>query len=197
MHGAEIELKFPVASLSSLERRLRELGFTAVTPRTFESNTLYDTPGRSLRERGELLRVRQYGGKSTVTHKRHPDQEELGSLYKVRIETESEVSDGAALAEIFGRLGFGPAFHYEKYRSEYDDPQGLGHAVIDETPIGIYAELEGPTGWIDRTLEALGIDPATCLTDSYGRLFLQWKERTGSDAEHLTFDEVRPAVLAG
>jgi adenylate cyclase class 2 len=64
------------------------------------------------------------------------------------------------------------------------------HLVIDETPIGDFGELEGPTAWIDATLARLGIDPATCLTDSYGRLFLAWKERTGSPAEHLTFDEI-------
>ncbi len=196
MQAAEIELKFPVASLSSLERRLRELGFRVVTERTFESNTLYDTPERTLRGRGELLRVRQYGDKAVVTHKRHPEHEELGTIYKVRVETESEVADGAALAEIFTRLGYGPAFRYEKYRSEYDDAEGLGHAVIDETPIGIYAELEGPTGWIDRTLEALGVDPGHCLTQSYGKLFLEWKERTGSGAEHLTFEEVGAVAMA-
>ena len=197
MQGAEIELKFPVASLASLERRLRELGFRMDTPRTFESNTLYDTPQRDLKARGELLRVRHYGNKAIVTHKRHPDQEELGTIYKVRVETESEVTDGEALAEIFTRLGYGPAFRYEKYRSEYSDPDGLGHAVIDETPIGIYAELEGPTDWIDRSLRALGVDPQSCLTESYGKLFLQWKQRTGSDAEHLTFDQVGVPVLAG
>ena len=197
MQAAEIELKFPVGSLSSLERRLRELGFHMDTPRTFESNTLYDTPVRSLKERGELLRVRQYGSKAIVTHKRHPDHEEPGSKYKVRVETESEVADGAALAEIFTRLGYVPAFRYEKYRSEYSDPLGIGHAVIDETPIGIYAELEGPPEWIDRTLAALGVDPLDCLTESYGKLFLLWKERTRSGAEHLTFEEVGTAVLAG
>ena len=197
MQAAEIELKFPVVSLSALERQLQQLGFRMDTGRTFESNTLYDTPLRDLKARGELLRVRHYGNKATITHKRHPDQEELGTIYKVRVETESEVTDGEALAEIFTRLGYGPAFRYEKFRSEYTSPDGLGHAVIDETPIGIYAELEGPTDWIDRTLHALGIDPNDCLTESYGKLFLEWKQRTGSDAEHLTFEEVASAVLAG
>jgi adenylate cyclase class 2 len=66
----------------------------------------------------------------------------------------------------------------------------LGHLVIDETPIGNYAELEGPPAWIDATVSALGIDPARCITDSYGRLFLSWKQRTGSSADHLTFDQI-------
>ena len=196
MQSPEIELKFAVPSLSDLERRIEQLGFQMDTPRTFEQNTLYDTPERILRERGELLRVRQYGEKHIITHKRHPDQEDPASIYKVRIETESEVSDGAALAEIFTRLGFSPAFRYEKFRSEYHHPDhAAGHLVIDETPIGIYAELEGPPSWIDRTLAELEIDPAACLTESYGKLFLAWKKRTGSSAQNLTFSEIAAPVL--
>jgi len=196
MHSAEIELKFPVSSLGDLEQRLAELGFRLDTPRTFESNVLYDTPDRSLRAKGELLRVRQYGERWVVTHKRHPEDEDAASRFKVRIETESEVSDGEALAEIFSRLGFEPAFRYEKYRSEYSHPRACaGHVVVDETPIGVYAELEGPTGWIDQTLVALGVDAADCLTESYGRLFNAWKKRTGSPAENLTFEEVKALEL--
>ena len=195
MMSAEIELKFRVDSLPALERQLPLLGFHLETPRTFEQNTLYDTPDRSLKARGEILRVRQYGGRWVVTHKRHPEEEDTASIYKVRIETESEVADGAALAEMFTRLGFGPAFRYEKYRTEY--AEGDGYLVLDETPIGVFAELEGPTDWIDRRLEALGVDPEICLTESYGKLFLAWKRETGSPAENLTFDEVQDGVLVG
>ncbi len=198
MQNAEIEVKIPVVSLERFERQLLNAGFQLETPRTFEQNTLYDTPERELRARGEILRVRRYGERQVVTHKRHPDDDDPASVYKVRLETESEVADGAALAEIFTRLGFGPAFRYEKYRSEYTDPHEPGaHLVLDETPIGNFAELEGPTRWIDRTLATLGVSPAECVTESYGKLFLAWKARTGSPAENLTFEEIRPAVLAG
>jgi adenylate cyclase class 2 len=197
MQAPEIELKIPVADVSHFEQQLDEAGFHLDTPRTFEQNTLYDTPGRDLKARGEILRVREYGGKYIVTHKRHPDEEESGSMYKVRIETESEVADGGALAEIFTRLGYGPAFRYEKFRSEYSDPQtGGAHLVVDETPIGTFAELEGPTVWIDRTLALLGIDPESALTESYGKLFLAWKDRTHSPAENLTFDEIGSEAAA-
>ena len=197
MTNAEIEVKVPVQDVHRFERQLMQAGFHLDTPRTFEQNTLYDTPARDLKARGEILRVRDYGGRHVVTHKRHPDDEDTASMYKVRIETESEVADGAALAEIFTRLGFGPAFRYEKYRSEYSHPDSPGaHLVLDETPIGNFAELEGPTGWIDRMLALLGIDPAICLTESYGKLFLAWKERTHSAAENLTFDEISVPALA-
>ena len=50
----EVEIKFRIDDLRSLQRKLRALGFRLQTPRTFESNTLYDFPGAVLRSRGEL-----------------------------------------------------------------------------------------------------------------------------------------------
>jgi adenylate cyclase class 2 len=196
MPNHEIELKFPVTDPAALESRLRELGFRIDTPRTFEHNTLYDTPSRDLRARTEILRIRQYGPTWTVTHKGLSNtQTAEPSRYKVRIETETAVIDGPALGHIFEQLGYTPAFTYEKYRTEWSHPdEPSAHLVLDETPIGTYAELEGPPAWIDRTVTQLGIDPATCITDSYGKLFLDWKQRTGSPAENLTFAEISPVA---
>jgi adenylate cyclase, class 2 len=203
MQAAEIELKFPVSDPEDLQTHLPSLGFHLVTPRTFEHNTLYDTPNRDLRARREILRIRQYGTLCTVTHKRQPDQQAPvdTTRYKIRVETETIVAEGEALAEIFRQLGYAPAFVYEKYRTEWSHSTGVNsethaHLVIDETPIGNYAELEGPTAWIDQTLAALNIDPATCLTDSYGKLFLDWKQRSNSLAENLTFAEIAPLALS-
>jgi adenylate cyclase class 2 len=203
MQSAEIELKVPVADVIDLQSRLPALGFHLDTPRTFEHNTLYDTPNRDLRSLRQILRIRQYGSLCTITHKRQPDQQDPvdTTRYKIRIETETAVAEGPALAEILLQLGYTPAFIYEKYRTEWSHTTGpnsetTAHLVIDETPIGNYAELEGPTEWIDQTLAALNIDHATCLTDSYGKLFLDWKERTHSPAEHLTFAEIAPVALS-
>jgi adenylate cyclase class 2 len=200
MQAPEIELKFPVADPTAFQSILPALGFHLDTPRTFEQNTLYDTPGRDLRLRRQLLRLRQYGPLWTVTHKRQPDQIEAADTlrYKVRIETETLVEDGPATAEIFTQLGYGPVFRYEKYRTEWSQllsESTAGHLVVDETPIGTYAELEGPTDWIDCTLASLLIDHAVCLTDSYGKLFLDWKQRMGSPAENLTFAEITAPEL--
>jgi adenylate cyclase class 2 len=213
MQSAEIELKFPVHDLALLQARLPGLGFQLDTPRTFEQNTLYDTPDRALRASRQILRIRRYGDLWTVTHKRPTDPSEQGdpARYKVRIETETNIEDGPALAAIFRQMGYEPVFRYEKFRTQWlhttpsiDGPlfahpahpsqifsaKPILHLVLDETPIGDYAELEGPPAWIDNTLVRLNVDPATCLTDSYGRLFLDWKERTGCSAEHLTFDQI-------
>lgn len=200
MQAAEIELKFPISNLDSLTSRLIQLGFHQDTPRTFEHNTLYDTPARDLRSRREILRIRQYGPVCTVTHKRlSAEDDPRNTRYKVRIETETKVAEGPALAEIFRNLGYVPAFVYDKFRSEWSPPASTevtGHLVIDETPIGSFVEIEGPTAWIDETVAKLGVDPASCLIDSYGKLFLDWKQRTGSPAENLTFTEVASPLLA-
>ena len=237
MQTAEIELKFPIHDLAGLQSRLPGLGFQLDTPRTFEQNTLYDTSSRTLRAVKQILRIRHYGDLWIVTHKRPADPAADGdparsgdlvssrdaasysaaASYKVRIETETLLDDGPALAAIFHQLGFEPVFRYEKFRTEWShatptidgplftDPafpsesisvNPTFHLVLDETPIGDYAELEGPPSWIDDTLALLNVDPTTCLTKSYGSLFLDWRQRTGSLAEHLTFDQIpAPAML--
>jgi adenylate cyclase class 2 len=188
MQAPEIELKFTVVDAEALRAAAFELGFALVTERTFESNTLYDTADRQLRARKEILRLRQYGERAIVTHKRQSAAGDGDLRYKTRIETESIVEDSDALAEIFSQLGYGPVFRYEKYRTEWD--AGSGHLVLDETPIGVWAELEGPPEWIEATLVKLGVAPELQSTESYGKLFLRWKDETGSPAENLTFDEV-------
>jgi adenylate cyclase class 2 len=194
MQAAEIELKFPVADVRRFRTAAEELGFQMVTPRTFESNTLYDSVDRQLRVKKQILRLREYGGLNTVTHKRKADMNDADLRYKTRVETESVVEDVSALAEIFGQLGYQPVFKYEKFRTEFASDEGK--LVLDETPIGVWAELEGDPKWIDSTLAGLGVAEETCITDSYGKLFTKWKDETLSPAENLTFDEVG-AVVAG
>ncbi len=188
MQAAEIELKFSVEDVEALRSGAEMLGFRLVTDRTFESNILYDTADRRLRSRRQILRIRHYGARCTVTHKRVADGEPGDVHYKTRIETESVVEDGDALAEIFLQLGYGPVFRYEKFRTEWELEEG--HLVLDETPIGIWAELEGSPAWIEEILEALRIGRDRCSTESYGAMFLRWKEQTGNSAQNLVFDEV-------
>jgi adenylate cyclase, class 2 len=188
----ETEIKFRVASVDGLTLRLRQAGFQQQTPRTFESNVLYDTPDRKMRAHTEILRIRSYGGRWTVTHKRLPDIGPGEDAHKHRVETETEVADGEALEQIFLSLGLVAAFRYEKWRSEWTDHEG--HCVIDETPIGDYAELEGTPEWIDRTASRIGVDRSEYLTLSYGRLFELWRAEHRSDANDLTFAAIEAVV---
>ncbi len=180
----EIEIKFRIDDLHALNQRLRKSGFRLVTRRTHEINTLYDLPGQLLRKHGELLRLRKYGSEWLLTHKAKGKT----GRYKTRVETETKIENGAKMDAILHALGFAPTFRYEKFRAEWAD--GKGHVVVDETPIGNFGEIEGPSRWIDRTARLLQISRADYITATYADLFFQWKKRTRSRANEMTFKAI-------
>ncbi|MGC2245182.1 MAG: class IV adenylate cyclase [Terriglobales bacterium] len=180
----EVEIKFRIGDLKALTRALKRAGFQNITRRTHEMNSLYDLPGQPLRKRGELLRLRKYGDIWVLTHK----SKGKTGRHKVRAELETPVEKGKQMDAILRALGFAPTFRYEKYRAEWSD--GTGHAVLDETPIGTFGELEGPARWIDRTARSLGIESADYITQTYADLFFRWKRATQSPAPEMTFRAV-------
>jgi adenylate cyclase class 2 len=183
----ETEIKVRLTDRAGFTMLLPALGFHLLTAETMERNVLFDKPDGELRQRGELLRIRQYGDRWILTHKA-PVESSANSTHKVRAETETEIEDGRPLAAIFERLGFAPIFVYEKLRTEWADNEG--HVVVDVTPIGDFAELEGDPAWIDRMAAKLGISPANYMKASYGQLFQEWKRATGHPATNMTFAEI-------
>ncbi len=180
----EVEIKFRVEDLRRLSRKLRTAGFRLKTRRTHEMNTLYDLPGGVLRANKQLLRIREYGAKWTITHKSGTVREKHSS----REELETAVADGQAMDAILRALGYSPSFRYEKFRAEWH--QGKGHVVVDETPIGDFCEIEGPAQWIDRTAKKLGIAEKDYILKNYASLFVEWKEATNSPADEMTFQAI-------
>jgi adenylate cyclase class 2 len=179
----EIEIKLAVPDPRTARRMLRDAGFEVSRPRVFEENTLFDTRDQELRKSSRLLRVRTAGRTSTVTYKGPPE----AGRHKSREELEIEVSDAKAAASIAERVGFQATFRYEKYRTEFRRPRSSGTAVVDETPIGVYLELEGTPTWIDRTAKQLGFSESDYITASYGRLYLDWREKHNSKMENMVF----------
>jgi adenylate cyclase, class 2 len=186
----EIEIKFRIDNIRDLNRRLQKSAFRLVTPRTHEINTLYDLLDKSLRNRGELLRLRKYGSEWILTHK----AKGKAGRHKTRVETETKVEDGAKMDAILHALGFAPTFRYEKFRAEWSD--GKGHVVVDQTPIGDFGEIEGPSRWIDRTAKMLQIAPNDYITATYSELFFQWKKQAKSLANEMTFKAIRSRTRA-
>ena len=181
----ETEIKFAVEDVAALRQKLAQAGFREVTPRTHEMNVLYDFPGRVLRERGELLRLRQYGERWTLTHKARG----VVGKHKQREETETSLADGPAMEKMLNQLGLSESFRYEKFRSEWSD--GHGHIVVDETPVGNFAEIEGAAEWIDKMAGVLGVKAQQYITKSYAELFEEWRKRTRSAATAMTFAACR------
>jgi adenylate cyclase class 2 len=182
----EVEIKFRVSSLRALRRKLRAAEFRLITPRTHEMNTLYDLPGQKLRKRHELLRLRQYGSEWRLTHKsgtkaaRHSSREELETI----------VEDGKEMDAILRSLGYAPSFRYEKFRAEWEQGKGK-KVVVDETPIGNFCEIEGPPRWIDATAKKLEVDRGEYIMKNYATLFGEWKRKTKSNANEMTFKATR------
>jgi len=184
MPAEEVEIKVRVCDLEELSRKLSAAGFRLITPPAHEMNTLYDFSDGRLRGRGEVLRIRKYGLKWTLTHK----SKGSAGKHKSRVETETELVDGEALANVFEAIGLTPSFRYEKYRAEWSD--GEGHVVVDETPIGNIVELEGSPEWIDRTARLLAINESEYITASYAQMFSEWRTKTGSKAREMTWAEM-------
>ena len=159
-------------------------GFQVIHERAFESNVLFDTPERTLRAERRLLRVREFGGVATFTYKGTPDT----GRHKSREELETDVADAGILRLMLDRLGYFPCFRYEKYRTVYQRPgETAGLAVLDETPIGCWIELEGVPEWIDLNAVLLGFTLEQYITESYGALWLKYRGEHGIDSQDMVF----------
>lgn len=94
--------------------------------------------------------------------------------YKIREEHELRISNPEEMPRILQALGLRPCFRYEKFRTTYRLPGLTGLKVeMDETPIGLFVELEGPRAKIDRAARLLGFAPAAYINTSYAALFME------------------------
>lgn len=179
----ETEVKISLDGKTAALDRIRAAGFRESVPRQFEANTLYDTPGKQLRQKEMLLRLRQIGDKSIITWK-GPG---IAGPHKSRPEIETLLGSLDAMSQILQQLGFEPVFRYEKYRTEFSRRDAPGIITLDETPIGDFLELEGPSAWIDQTADLLGFSPRQYILDSYGKLYVADCERRGVPPAQMVF----------
>ncbi len=150
--------------------------------RRLQEDALLDTDDEQLRRQRCVLRVRMENGKSRLTWK-GPVQP---SIMKLREELETVVGDGEVLLRVFGELGLHIWFRYEKYREEFSHEDVI--VAIDETPVGVFVEVEGTENGIADMASALGLTPDDYIVDSYRSLFLQHRERSGLTGSDMVFD---------
>jgi adenylate cyclase class 2 len=184
-HNHETEIKLAVPNPAEARALLRNAQFRILKRRVFEANTVYDTPRLQLRKASQLIRIREAGRIVTLTYKGPP----IAGRHKSREELEVRLGDAANLPAILGKLGYAPIFRYEKYRTEYRRPGESGIATLDETPIGVFLELEGAPAWIDRTARKLGFRETDYITASYGRLYMDWCKRCRVKPGNMVFSE--------
>jgi adenylate cyclase class 2 len=104
---------------------------------------------------------------------------------KVRDELETVIGDGVLLLRLFEELGFHVWFRYEKYREEHAHEDVI--VAIDETPVGVFVEIEGSEQGITAMAEALGRGPDDYVLDSYRGLFLKHRDALGLTGTDMVF----------
>ncbi len=189
----ETEVKIRFAGNAGEAYKLIEgLGYTIRIPRTFETDQLFDRADGSLRASDQVLRVRREqsaeGKRCILTYKGPADRER----YKSREEIETGVTDGDHLVLILDRLGFKGGFRYEKYRTTFGRGDQPGIITVDETPLGIFLELEGPKEWIDFTATHLGFSASDYVISSYVALWMEYLRGRSNTSSNMVFLDPSP-----
>jgi len=181
--ASEIEVKIEVADAGDAARRLIEAGAREVSPRELEDNVLLDWDDARLSRAGKILRVRRMGTKSVLTVK--SPFENAPTAYKIRRETEVQVSDARTLLHALEDVGFRPVWRYQKWRRTLS-LEGVT-IVVDELPFGVYLEIEGEPAAIDRVARLLGFGPEHYETASYREIHERRCRAAGAPTGDLVF----------
>ncbi|MEP6915739.1 MAG: class IV adenylate cyclase [Acidobacteriota bacterium] len=179
----EREIKLRFESADAARKAVLAAGGTPLLGRRLQEDCLLDTDDEQLRQKRCVLRVRNENGKSRLTFK-GPVQP---SVMKLREELETVLGDGEVLLRVFAELGLHVWFRYQKYREEFSHEDVI--VAVDETPVGVYVEIEGSEQGIAAMSVALGRCPGDYIVDSYRAVFLQRREELGLTTSDMVFDE--------
>ena len=105
---------------------------------------------------------------------------------KVREERETAVADGEEMLAVLEAAGFEVIWRYQKYRQEFDC--GSAVVAIDETPAGVYVELEGDEASVTALALALGRDTEDYINASYRGLWEDYCGARGRPVDDMVFD---------
>jgi adenylate cyclase class 2 len=177
----EREVKLRFGSAEDARARIVCSGATPLRGRRLQEDNLLDTSDNQLMQRRSALRVRNEGGKSLLTFK-GPVQP---GTVKVREEHETVAGDGEVLLTILAALGWHVWFRYEKYREEFAAEDVV--IAIDETPIGVFVEIEGQEAHIHQAAAALGKTPDDYVTSSYRTLYVDHCRAHGLEPGDMLF----------
>jgi adenylate cyclase, class 2 len=191
----EIEVKLRIADLQKVLARLTEIG-AVCRGRVLEQNTLFDTPHSDFWRHGRLLRVRIErpapaqgipGGRAeavlTAKGPVSPKPRSSRPRYKERSEREVFLAAPSAFRRKLPGLGLRSGFRYEKFRTSFAF-RSL-HLDLDETPVGVFLELEGEPPAIDRAAEALGFSSRDYLRATYWDLYAADCRRRGITPKNM------------
>jgi adenylate cyclase class 2 len=177
----EREVKLRFATPDDARAAIIAAGATPFRARRLQEDSLLDTPDGRLRGKRATLRIRMECGKSFITFKGAAQP----AAVKTREELETVGGDGPLLIRIFEELGFEVWFRYEKYREEFTLEDVI--VAVDETPIGVFVEIEGSERGIAAMAEAIGRRQDDYVLDSYRGLFAGYCAQHGLPVGDMLF----------
>ncbi len=201
----EREVKLSFESPDAARAAVAALGATPRRARRLQDDRLLDTPDGRLRLERSTLRVRiespaavaapreagATGGAvasdgsappAAITFKGPPQPD----VMKVRDEVETAVADGEAMLGILEAAGFVVTWRYQKYRQEFERDGTI--VAIDETPGGVYVEIEGDEAGVTALARALGRSTEDYINASYRGLWEDYCGARGRPVGDMVFD---------
>ena len=187
----EVEVKFYLWNMASLEQRVKALPATLCQPRTHERNLRFDTRDRNMSAAFRVLRLR----KDTANWLTYKGPGWIVDGVRQREEIEFQISDFDQARVLLEALGYQVVLVYEKYRAVYEYNGTL--IALDKTPLGDFVEIEGPDAASIKALsQLLGLDWSSRIHKSYVELFEQVRQNINAPVVHLTFDELAGIEVA-
>jgi adenylate cyclase class 2 len=177
----EHEVKIAYADAASARQAILGAGATPDIARRLIDDQLFDTADGRLRQAQRALRLRRDADRAILTAKGPP----LPGPVKSREELETTTGDADITLALLRALGFEPQFRAQKYREEF--VLGAARLTIDETPIGVFIEIEAAPDDIVAIAARLGHAPGAFRLESYARLYQDWCESKGLPPGDMTF----------
>jgi adenylate cyclase class 2 len=133
-----------------------------------------------------MLRLRVTDRGAFLTYK---DRARTEAGVKVREEIESAFprTEAGRLAETLERVGMEVIFRYQKFRTTWEWDGLL--LTLDETPIGVFIEVEGDREGIDRAASRLGYASSDYIASSYRDLYLSAPLTLRGRADRMLFPD--------
>ncbi len=169
----EVEAKIVLGDctlLEAIEDRVKRLG-GVLDSEVYEKDLYFQHPCRDFAQTDEALRLREEGGRCTLTYKGPKE----GGRVKARLEVNVEVGDCNAARLLLERLGFRPVAVVAKKRRYYS--LGDVEVALDEVEgLGCFVEVESRRGREEDVIDAvrrLGLEKFPTTTKSYLELLIE------------------------
>lgn len=184
----EVELKFPVGTVDSVLRWLRDRGVDADEVLE-QSDVYFNHPSRNFAETDEAFRIRSVNGRHRVTYKGPLVDEVTKTRKEIELPFGEVPEDGDRFAEVLALLGFRPNRPVRKTRTPFhlswderpveicvDEVDGLGTFIELETAAD-EADLDDARNSLLRLADELGLENSE--RRSYLVLLLEEEPRDG------------------